>query len=131
MDTRHHGSKAEGEACIDNYIEENAEWDPFYVDKADSGKVEITFEDETRLTYMNAINFKPDRSIGDVNSARSALTGDSHTSGASSIRSETSFGAAINRTVDLKMALAVTKKDAFDAVILPSMQGTLDLSFSV
>ena len=43
------------------------------------------------------------------------LTGDSHTSGASSIRSETSFGAAINRTADLKMALAVTKKDAFNA----------------
>ena len=64
---------------------------------------------------MNAINYKPDRSIGSVNSKRSALTGDSHTSGASSLRSETSFGKAVNRSAGLKMELAVTRNAAREA----------------
>eukprot|EP00956_Cyclotella_meneghiniana_P004441 scaffold5449_cov52-Cyclotella_meneghiniana.AAC.9 len=98
---------------VDNYIEENAEWDPFYSDiKEPNGKVEITFDDDTRVTLMNAVNYKPDRSIGEANSRRSALTGDSQTSGASSLRSETSFGAAVGRGANLKMELAITRNEA-------------------
>ena len=108
--------EVEAAGHVDNYIEENAEWDPFYSNnKPDAGKVEITFDDDTRLSLMNAINYKPDRSIGSVNSKRSALTGDSHTSGASSLRSETSFGKAVNRSAGLKMELAVTRNAAREA----------------
>eukprot|EP00956_Cyclotella_meneghiniana_P021626 scaffold39600_cov46-Cyclotella_meneghiniana.AAC.2 len=68
---------------VDNYIillrrMPIAECDPFYSDnKESSGKVEITFDDDTQMALMNAVNYKPDRSIGEVNSRRSALTGDS------------------------------------------------------
>eukprot|EP00956_Cyclotella_meneghiniana_P041169 scaffold217393_cov20-Cyclotella_meneghiniana.AAC.1 len=53
---------------VDNYIEENKEWDPFYSDiKEPNDKVEITFDDDTRMTLMNAVNYKPDISIGEAN----------------------------------------------------------------
>ena len=77
--------EVEASGHVDNYIEENAEWDPFYADsKPTSGKVEISFDDDarllllkildsrrasrsaaeasdTRLSPMNAVNYKPDR----------------------------------------------------------------------
>ena len=40
--------EVEATGHVDNYIEENAEWDPFYSNnKPDAGKVEITFDDDT------------------------------------------------------------------------------------
>jgi hypothetical protein len=94
----------------DMYIEEHARMDPA---NREFQNMEAVFDsDEARKSLLQRLNVKSGQTCDDVQSGASALTGDSETSGASSVRSETSMGFAIGRTASLRMNLAKANRDA-------------------
>lgn len=94
-------------ASVDAYLEENAEMDPLHEDYKGAT---YSFEmDDERRSLLEKVNYKPDQMCDDVRSAYSAITGDGESSGASSLRDETSLGAAMGRTASIKMELAKAK----------------------
>lgn len=90
-------------SAADTWLEDNAHLDP----KEGQG-MNFAFgaTDEDRQALLSKLNYKENQTIDEVNSGPSAMTGDDQSSGASSLRSETSEGLAMGRTTELKMRLA-------------------------
>ena len=88
----------------DLWLEDNADLDP---DHKPGGVVILGTSDEERLALLKKLNYKETQTFDDIQSGASAITGDGQSSGASSLRSETSEGNAMGRTTDLKMRLAL------------------------
>jgi hypothetical protein len=90
-------------SAADTWLEDHAHLDP-REQKGDTYAFEAT--DEARHNLLSKLNYKENQAIDEVHSGPSAITGDGQSSGASSMRSETSEGIAMGRTTDLKMRLA-------------------------
>jgi hypothetical protein len=90
-------------SAADTWLEDNAHLDP-KDDKAPSFDFGAT--DEERNSLLSKLNYKDNQNLDEINSGPSAITGEDQSSGASSIRSETSEGMAMGRTSELKMRLA-------------------------
>lgn len=88
----------------DTYLEDNADMD-HGAHNTNSAKVSFASA-EHRAQLLDRLNYKPGQTCDDVRSGASAVTGEDGTSAASSIRSETSMGAALGRTTSIKMDLA-------------------------
>jgi hypothetical protein len=62
--------------------------------------------DEECLALLQKLNYKEQQSMADVHSGASTITGDGESSGASSQQSDTTEGAAMGMTMELKLKLA-------------------------
>jgi hypothetical protein len=90
-------------SAADTWLEDNMHLNP-------SRNIPTTFSfgttDAERSSLLSKLNYKENQAMDDVQSGPSAITGDEQSSGASSLRSETSEGLAMGRTTALKMKLA-------------------------
>jgi hypothetical protein len=100
--------------AADTWIEDNADLDP---DRQEGRGIAFGNLDAERVALLNKLNYKETQTADDMHSGPSNITGDGNSTGASSLRSETSEGAAMGRTTDLKLKLArattaVAERDA-------------------
>ena len=92
----------------DTYLEDHMDMDPI---TGASKSATISFaSDEQRKQLLERLNYNPDKTCDDVRTGASAVTGEDGTSAASSLRSETSLGAALGRSTSIKMDLARARK---------------------
>jgi hypothetical protein len=98
-------------SAADTWLEDHAHLDPHMTTGTN-----ITFgsTDAERQALLTKLNYRENQIIDEVHSGPSAMTGDDHSSGASSLRSETSEGRAMGKTTELKMKLATAKSALAD-----------------
>ena len=90
-------------SAADTWLEDHMHLDPI---RNQTAQFSFGTSGAERLSLLSKLNYKENQAMDDVQSGPSAITGDDQSSGASSLRSETSKGLAMGRTTDLKMKLA-------------------------
>jgi hypothetical protein len=90
-------------SAADTWLEDHRHLDPI---SNQTKKFTFKTTDAERSSLLSKLNYKENQAMDDIQSGPSAITGDDQSSGASSLRSETSEGLAMGRTTALKMKLA-------------------------